>query len=239
MWFLGLGLSLFGSILATIYYFKPQTVFVSVIFLAVISYVLGNALEFVIPKSGFIGRWFNPHPFNIKEHAAIVIMASAASTCALGVEVLAVQRLWYNDEPNAGASIFMLIASQCLGYGVAGLMRRTLVFPTKMLWPVNLPINTMLETLHRDRKETSHRLKVFYIAFGILFVWEVFPEYIMPVMTGVSIFCLAKRDSLVFTNLFGGSNGNEGLGFLSFCKLSSLGEAWIITNIQQAEIGST
>ena len=39
----------------------------------------------------------------------------------------------------------------------------------------------------------------------------------MPIMTGVSIFCLAKRDSLVFTNLFGGANGNEGLGFLSWC----------------------
>ena len=39
----------------------------------------------------------------------------------------------------------------------------------------------------------------------------------MPVLTGVSIFCLAKQDSLVFTNLFGGSQGNEGLGFLSLC----------------------
>jgi OPT oligopeptide transporter protein len=39
----------------------------------------------------------------------------------------------------------------------------------------------------------------------------------MPVLTGVSIFCLANRNSLVFTNLFGGSQGNEGLGFLSFC----------------------
>ena len=39
----------------------------------------------------------------------------------------------------------------------------------------------------------------------------------MPVLTGVSIFCLANKDSLVFTNLFGGSQGNEGLGFLSFC----------------------
>jgi OPT family oligopeptide transporter len=39
----------------------------------------------------------------------------------------------------------------------------------------------------------------------------------MPVLTGVSIFCLAKQDSIVFTNLFGGAQGNEGLGFLSFC----------------------
>jgi hypothetical protein len=37
----------------------------------------------------------------------------------------------------------------------------------------------------------------------------------MPILTGVSVFCLAKRDSMVFTNVFGGSNGNEGLGILS------------------------
>lgn len=214
---IGGGLSLFGSILATIYYFKPQTVFVSVIFLCIISYILGEAMAKIIPSTGFIGRWFNPHKFNHKEHAAIVIMSSAASTCALGTEVLAVQRLYYSNSPNAGASIFLLFSSQLLGYGIAGLMRRTLVFPTKMLFPINLPLNTLLETLHRDKKETSKRLKLFYWLFAALFVWEVLPEYMMPILTGVSVFCLAQRNSLVFTNLFGGSNGNEGLGLLSFC----------------------
>ena len=45
------------------------------------------------------------HPFNKKENAFIVIMASAAANSALGTEVLAVQRLFYNIEPNPGASI--------------------------------------------------------------------------------------------------------------------------------------
>ena len=166
-------MSLFGSVLATIYYFKPQTVFVSVIFLAVISYILGELMEKLIPKGGWIGRWFNPHKFNHKEHAAIVIMSSAAANCALGTEVLAVQRLYYSASPNAGASIFLLFSSQLLGYGIAGLMRKTLVYPTKMLYPVNLPLNTLLETLHRDKKETAKRLKLFYVMFCVLFVWEV------------------------------------------------------------------
>ena len=144
-------------------------------------------------------------------------MSSAAAHAALGIEVLAVQKLYYTTSPNAGASIFLLFSSQLLGYGIAGLMRRTLVYPTKMLYPVNLPLNTLLETLHRNKLETKDRLRLFYWLFAALFVWEVFPEFIMPVLTGVSVFCLAKRDNLVFTNLFGGSNGNEGLGLLSFC----------------------
>jgi hypothetical protein len=43
-------------------------------------------------------------------------------------------------------------------------------------------------------------------------------QYIFTVLEGVSIFCLAHQDSLVFTNLFGGASGNEGLG-LGMCKL--------------------
>jgi OPT oligopeptide transporter protein len=32
-----------------------------------------------------------------------------------------------------------------------------------------------------------------------------------------SIFSLANQNSLLFTNIFGGSNANEGLGVLSLC----------------------
>jgi hypothetical protein len=39
----------------------------------------------------------------------------------------------------------------------------------------------------------------------------------MPLLTGVSIFCLANQNSAVFTNIFGGASGNEGLGLFSLC----------------------
>jgi hypothetical protein len=58
----GIGLATFAGILATIYYFKPQQVAISVVFLAVISFVLGRAMEFVLPKKGLLGRMLNPHP---------------------------------------------------------------------------------------------------------------------------------------------------------------------------------
>ncbi len=208
-------MAIFASVLQEIYYFKPQVIYVSVVFLAVISYVLGEAMAFILPSRGPIGHFLNPGPFNSKEHAGIVIMASAAAANAVATEILAAQKLYYNMDPSPAAAIFLVIASQLLGYGIAGLLRGTLVRPTKMLWPINLPVNTLLETLHRDKKETKVRLKVFYVIFAVMFVWEVLPEYMVPVLTGVSVLCLAKQNSLVFTNLFGGSQGNEGLGFLS------------------------
>jgi hypothetical protein len=38
----------------------------------------------------------------------------------------------------------------------------------------------------------------------------------MPVLTGMRFFCLANRESLVFTNIFGGASEDEGLGLLAF-----------------------
>ncbi|KAI9461265.1 OPT oligopeptide transporter [Lactarius psammicola] len=190
-------------------------------FLAIISYVLGIAMEASIPCWGWF-RYLNPGPFNKKENAFIVIMASAAANSALGTEVLAVQRLFYNITPNVAASIFLLFSSQLLGYGIGGLMRPILLYPSKMLYPGVLPMVSMLDAFYqegstRQSEGNKKRLKLFYVAFFVIFIWEIFPEWIFPLLTGFSVFCLANQGSRDFTRVFGGSNGNEGLGLLSIC----------------------
>jgi hypothetical protein len=157
-----------------------------------------------------------------KEHAAILIMSSAAAQAAMAIEVIAVQRLWYTTTPNAAVCIFLIFSSQCLGYGVAGILRRILVYPTKacyhhltvfhisgttvlirynqFFYPPNLPIMSLLETLHRKKSDTKPQLKIFYWAFCLIFVWEVMPEYIMPILTAINVFCLAKRNSSEFAS---------------------------------------
>jgi len=173
---LGIGLSVFGSVLQEIFYFKPQTIYVSVVFLTVLAYILGEAMAISIPRKGVIGRFFNPHDFNAKEHAAITLMASAASQTALSTEALAAQQLFYGGFPSRAAAVFITLSSQLIGYGMAGLLRDVLVYPTKMLWPYNLPVASLLESLHRDKRETRRKLKFFYIVFFTLFFWEIIPE---------------------------------------------------------------
>ena len=200
-------------------------------------------LAFAIPRKGLIGKWLNPFPFNSKEHAAIAIMASASATSAVATEILAAQKLYYNEDPQPGAAIFLVLSSQLFGFGIAGLLRNALVRPTKLLWPMNLPINTMLEILHRDKKETKQRLRIFWMVFFFMFFYEIIPEWIMPLLQGVSIFCLANRNSSVFTNVFGGSQGNEGMGFLSICLdwnyVASLGSPlWLpLTTLLNSLVG--
>lgn len=213
----GIGLSIFGSVLQEIFYFKPQVIFVSAVFLTVLAYILGEGMAAILPRRGRIGKILNPHPFNLKEHAAITLMASAGSQSALATEALAAQQLFYSGYPSHAAGIFITLSSQLIGYAIAGLLREVLVYPTKVLWPQNLPITALLETLHKDKGNTKMKLKVFYGVFITIFVWEFFPQYMFTLLEGFSIFCLASQHNLIFTNLFGGASGNEGLGFLSLC----------------------
>ncbi|KAG2353184.1 OPT oligopeptide transporter [Suillus spraguei] len=202
--FIGLGLSTFGGVL------------VSLMFLAVVSYILGIFMETFIPRRGLL-RYLNPGPFNKKENAFIVIMASASANSALGTEVLAVQRLYYNITPNAGASVFLLFSSQLLGYGIGGMMRGILLYPSKMLYPGVLPLLSMFDALYEGGMAARKKLRVFYFVFSAIFIWELFPEWIFPLLTGLSIFCLAVPNNAAVSRVFGGTNGNEGLGLLSIC----------------------
>ncbi|TFY56328.1 hypothetical protein EVG20_g8969 [Dentipellis fragilis] len=210
--FLGLGLSCFGSVLAQIYYFKPQTVSVARLFLLLISYFLGNLMAWAIPRKGFF-KYLNPGPFNIKE-----VLCSTASVSSQASEIVAVDDLYYNNKLNPGLAIFTILASQLLGYGFSGILREFLVYPTKTWWPTVITSANVLQALHFDRALSSKRVRLFWIVFAAVAVWEIIPQYIFPVLTGVSIFCLidnGRHDWM--RNVFGGASNNEGTGLLAAC----------------------
>jgi hypothetical protein len=120
----------------------------------------------------------NSYQFNKKEHAAICIMTAASAATPEAMMVLAVQKLYYNIEPSAAVGVFLILSTQMLGYGIAGLLRRTLIYPSKMLYPTNLPTASLLENLHREQSKSKKKMRVFHIAFVVLFVWQTMPQYI-------------------------------------------------------------
>jgi hypothetical protein len=124
-------------------------------------------------------HWLTVIQFNKKEHSAICIMCGASAATPEAMMVLAVQKLYYNINPSKVVGIFLILSTQILGYGIAGLLRHTLVYPVKMIFPINLPIASIMETLHRDSSTiVKKKMRIFYIAFSILFVWQAFPQYI-------------------------------------------------------------
>jgi OPT oligopeptide transporter protein len=142
-------------------------------------------------------------------------MVAAAASTPEAMMVLAVQKLYYNINPHPAIGVFLILSTQMIGYGLAGVLRRTLVYPSDMLYPTNLPTASLLESLHKDRKAVKKKLRIFNIGFAVLFLWQAFPQYIMPLLAGLSVFCLSMQHSTMVTHLFGGSMANEGLGFLS------------------------
>lgn len=222
--FLGTGLACFGAVLGQLFYFRPQTVTVSSLFLQIIAFILGKILDQAIPGPGVSAkiktrdnafwRFMNHGPFNLKEHVAITIMAATASDSALAISIFAAQDLYYNVRPNAAVGIFTLIGSQLIGYGLAGLARQYLVYPTWAVYPHIIPPVQLFDAMHRGQGLflQKKRVRFFWTVFVAIFIWEWFPEYIAPTLTGVSIFCLANRHSAWFTRIFGGAAGNEGLG---------------------------
>jgi len=227
MLFLSLGLSCFAAVLSQIFYFRPQTIYVSQLFLQIIGYLMGKGLEFVIPgpydnarirtRETAFWKFMNPGKFNIKEHVACTIMSATASDSALAISIIAAQSLYYNITPNAAVGIFTLIGSQMIGYGLAGIMRSFLVYPTFAVYPHIVPTVQLFDALHRGQGFLLQRkrLKIFWIVFISIFIWEWFPEYIAPTLVGISVFCLSNQKSAWFTRIFGGAAGNEGLGLFA------------------------
>ncbi|KAJ7207394.1 OPT oligopeptide transporter [Mycena haematopus] len=246
LWFLSLGLSAFGAVLGEIFAFRPQGVYVSQLFLQVASFALGRVLEEIIPGPGnkrfpmtdnAFWRFMNPGPFNIKENVGILIMAAASTHGALAINIFAADDLFYHFRPNPAVAVFTLLGSQLVGYGLAGMMRSFLVYPTYCVFPnlvggffcdISPVLSLRFDVLFRNQDNILQRKRVnfFWVLFVGIFVWEWFPEYIAPTLTGVSIFCLARRNSPWVTRIFGGAAGNEGnvrmtpcegLGLFSIC----------------------
>ncbi|KAI8610120.1 peptide transporter MTD1 [Chytriomyces sp. MP71] len=209
-WIITVLLSVFAGTLGQIYLFKPQTIAVSTLFILLLSYFMGLFMARVLP-SGIL----NPGPFNVKEHVLIVVSSSTAAGSALATNILAVLNLYYDQPLGIFHGVTLVIASQLLGYGICGFFRNLLVYPKRAYYPSTLSSVTLFESLHR-KGEMTKNLQNFYWTFAVgVFFWTWFPQWMAPTLIGISFFCIANRNSDVFTKVFGGVANNEGLGLFS------------------------
>lgn len=104
-----------------------------------------------------------------------------------------------------------------IGYGLAGICRRWLVYPAEMLWPSTLADCTLLNTLHRERNYpvgmwTISRYKLFFIAMIACFGYSFLPQF-LGILEVVQIFNLIWPKSATVNTLFG---VKQGLALLPF-----------------------
>ena len=129
--------------------------------------------------------------------------------------------MFYKRELHPMIGILFVITSQVLGYGIAGIMRKFLVWPSAMIWPANLVNCALFRTLHDDNvlnegqevgmkksRWTMSRLRFFFLASFFQFLCYWFPGYIFPVLSLFSWVCMIKPDNVVLSQL----TGVNGLG---------------------------
>lgn len=156
----------------------------------------------ILPKGqvtiGSYSMSLNPGPFNIKEHCLIGIAVSTASSSAYAIDILSATDLFLNHRINAFGSIVLIITTQCLGYGMAGTLRKYLVYPAEMVWWGNLVQVVFYNAIHNtDEFKTKKMIrgwsymKYFWIFCGGAFVWEVCNLYLFFFPSSIYIHTLS------------------------------------------------
>nr|GEV50314.1 oligopeptide transporter 4-like [Tanacetum cinerariifolium] len=140
---------------------------------------LGRRMAALLPTStfGFPGcgsRKFslNPGPFNMKEHVLISIFANTGaafgSGSAYAVGIVNIIKAFYGRNISFIAAWLLIITTQVLGYGWAGLLRKYVVEPSHMWWPGTLVQVSLFRKFEIDYNEYGKQGKVNLSTFFLL-----------------------------------------------------------------------
>ncbi|KAI2465651.1 putative OPT peptide transporter Mtd1 [Annulohypoxylon bovei var. microspora] len=219
-----------SSVITILYIFKPFQVQVSAVFIQLLVFVFGEAWALLTPNPDtFKGKWLQNalrflnfgQPFGIKEHVVASLIASSGNNGLSGVEVYAIERLFYDRSVSASTAVLATFSISLCGFVVAGLLRPLIVYPAEMVYWSTLPQVVLYQNLHFDRIANRARLKKFGWALSFAAIWEIFPAYIITWFSGISIVCLATINApqstrSTISKIFGGASSNEGLGIFNF-----------------------
>ncbi|POW14596.1 hypothetical protein PSTT_02762 [Puccinia striiformis] len=208
---IGLVASIIGAATAEVFMFKPVHVHVDILFIQIICMLMG---QFCASVPGPL--WWNPGPLETKETVFSVIMAGSASAGVLGVELIAAQEVMFEKHMPAIVSVMTLLSSQLIGYGMAGLLRSILVYPSEIIYPGVLPVVALFQSMSSKSETTVKQMSFFKKTMAAISLYEIIPTYLAPALSAVSIWCLALPQVPAITNLFGGSLPAEGMGLMAF-----------------------
>ncbi|KAJ2665559.1 hypothetical protein IWW48_000010 [Coemansia sp. RSA 1200] len=184
-----------------------------------LAFPTGYVMSRVLPKrtfSTFGWKWsLNPGPFSIKEHVLISIFATASSGSPYAIDVVTIKKIWYKSDLGFAASLLFILTSQTMGYSFAGMTRRLLVYPAAMIWPATLISVTLFRTFHEVHSfgQRMTRTKMFWLCFGISFVWYFVPNFIAPALTYIAVLCYVAPNNVIANQL---GDSYNGLGMLNF-----------------------
>ncbi|KAI0245636.1 OPT oligopeptide transporter [Lactifluus subvellereus] len=186
-----------------------------------LTHPIGKVWARYLPKISLFGMYVNPGPFTIKEHVIVVIMASTSGGSAYATDIIAVQRLFYHQHPNFVYQWLLVMSTQLIGLSFAGICKRILVAPPSMIWPGNLSVSALFNTLHaqettgtRGRGGISRERFFTYVFVGYFF-YNFLPSYLFTALSTFSWVCWIAPNNVKVNQIFGVTHG-LGMGLITF-----------------------
>ncbi|KAG6373226.1 OPT oligopeptide transporter [Boletus reticuloceps] len=220
-WVLGITCSVIIPGVNQFLFFRYPSVPIMGLVVQLISYPLGSLWASHMPRKRMFGISLNPGPFSIKEHVLITIMASVGSQSAYATDIIAVQRVYYNQHYGFTYQWFLVVSTQLIGFSAGGIARRFLVAPPSMIWPTTLVSCALFNTLHSQQYAGFGRLggmtreRFFLYAFTASYLWYFFPGYLFQALSYFSWVTWIWPDNAVIAQLFGYTHG-MGMSILTF-----------------------
>ncbi|OTB08384.1 hypothetical protein M426DRAFT_317007 [Hypoxylon sp. CI-4A] len=218
-WTIGLTLVLMGSSVNTLFSLRQPAIGLGALIAQIIAWPLGRAWEKVMPERriGLFGLTadLNPGPFNIKEHSIIVVMAGVSFSVAYATDIILAQVVFYKQDFGILFQLILTISTQSLGYGIAGMMRKFLVYPASMIWPGNLVAVALMNAMYEKHQVSDPsviggrmpRYRWFAIVTVISAVYYFIPGYFAQFLSVFAFATWMYPQSPIVNQLFGGMTG--------------------------------
>ncbi|KAL5076190.1 hypothetical protein RYX36_015174 [Vicia faba] len=215
MWVLGTLSCFLLSFLNQFFWYRTEPLTITAISAQIAVVPLGQLMAAKITKRVFFkGKsWeftLNPGPFNVKEHVLITIFANSGAGTVYAIHIVTAVKVFYQKHISFPVSLLVVITTQVLGFGWAGIFRRYLVEPAAMWWPANLVQVSLFRALHEKeerKKGALTRSQFFMIAFLCSFAYYVFPGYLFQMLTSLSWVCWVFPHNVLAQQLGSGLNG--------------------------------
>ncbi|KAF8972447.1 small oligopeptide transporter [Flammula alnicola] len=220
-WIIGIAFAILIPGLNQFFFFRFPSVQISGLVAQLLSFPVGRAAAAWLPNVTILGVRINPGPFTVKEHVLITIMATVGAGSAYATDIIAVQRVYYDQRYNFSYQWFVVMSTQLIGYSIGGIARRFLVAPPSMIWPINLVNCALFNTLHSQQyagigtRGGLSRERFFVYWFLVSFFWYFFPGYLFQALSYFSWVTWIRPQNTTISQLFGYVHG-MGMSVITF-----------------------
>ncbi|RKF80967.1 Glutathione transporter 1 [Golovinomyces cichoracearum] len=156
--------------------------------------------------------WLGQGRWNEKEHSCVYISSNVSFGFAFATDVIVEQTKFYNQEAGIIYQLLLTLSSQILGYAFAGMTRRFLVRPARMIWPATLMSVAMFSSMHKNENKTANgwkitKLRFFIMVWACSFAFYFLPGLLFPALSYFNIITWIWPKSVIVANLFGVVSG--------------------------------